>query len=146
MAPSFLSSTLTSFPICDEVTTVMNTNARHCTVTMITITINTYAGHCIINYNCKLKSINLLIVKNILYRVILQMEVIVGDFGIVVVPRDGADTERIMNHSSVLRKHKVTCYKGYLNHQSFKYLDLLEYYLCYLHNIIYCHWCSAEAN
>lgn len=36
-----------------------------------------------------------------------QMEVIVGDFGIVVVPRDGADTERIMNHSSVLRKHKV---------------------------------------
>lgn len=30
-----------------------------------------------------------------------------GDFGIVVVPRDGADTERIMNHSSVLRKHKV---------------------------------------
>ena len=36
-----------------------------------------------------------------------QMEVIVGDFGIVVVPRDGADTERIMNHSSVLRKHTV---------------------------------------
>lgn len=36
------------------------------------------------------------------------MEVIVGDFGIVVVPRDGADTERIMNHSSVLRKCKVT--------------------------------------
>ena len=35
------------------------------------------------------------------------MEVIVGDFGIVVVPRDGADTERIMNHSSVLRKHTV---------------------------------------
>uniref|UniRef100_A0A671PPU6 Nicotinamide/nicotinic acid mononucleotide adenylyltransferase 2 n=1 Tax=Sinocyclocheilus anshuiensis TaxID=1608454 RepID=A0A671PPU6_9TELE len=35
-----------------------------------------------------------------------NMEVIVGDFGIVVVPRDGADTERIMNHSSVLRKHK----------------------------------------
>ncbi|KAI2667704.1 Nicotinamide/nicotinic acid mononucleotide adenylyltransferase 2 [Labeo rohita] len=35
-----------------------------------------------------------------------DMEVIVGDFGIVVVPRDGADTERIMNHSSVLRKHK----------------------------------------
>jgi len=35
------------------------------------------------------------------------MEVIVGDFGIVVVPRDGVDTERIMNHSSVLRKHKV---------------------------------------
>ncbi len=38
------------------------------------------------------------------------MEVIVGDFGIVVVPRDGADTERIMNHSSVLRKHKVLLY------------------------------------
>lgn len=37
----------------------------------------------------------------------MQMEVIVGDFGIVVVPRDGTDTERIMNHSSVLRKHKV---------------------------------------
>uniref|UniRef100_A0A8C1ALV0 Nicotinamide/nicotinic acid mononucleotide adenylyltransferase 2 n=1 Tax=Cyprinus carpio carpio TaxID=630221 RepID=A0A8C1ALV0_CYPCA len=35
-----------------------------------------------------------------------DMEVIVEDFGIVVVPRDGADTERIMNHSSVLRKHK----------------------------------------
>lgn len=30
-----------------------------------------------------------------------------GDFGIVVVPRDGADTERIMNHSSILRKYKV---------------------------------------
>lgn len=30
-----------------------------------------------------------------------------GDFGMVVVPRDGADTERIMNHSSVLRKFKV---------------------------------------
>lgn len=36
-----------------------------------------------------------------------QMQVIVGDFGIVVVPRDGADTERIMNHSSILRKYKV---------------------------------------
>lgn len=36
-----------------------------------------------------------------------QMEVIVGDFGMVVVPRDGADTERIMNQSSVLRKNKV---------------------------------------
>ncbi|CAB1326184.1 unnamed protein product [Coregonus sp. 'balchen'] len=35
-----------------------------------------------------------------------DMEVIVGDFGIVVVPRDGVDTERIMNHSSVLRKYK----------------------------------------
>eukprot|EP00064_Thunnus_orientalis_P026318 superscaffoldBa00016271_g26818 len=34
------------------------------------------------------------------------MQVIVGDFGIVVVPRDGADTERIMNHSSILRKYK----------------------------------------
>lgn len=39
--------------------------------------------------------------------VCFQMEVIVGDFGIVVVPRDGADTERIMNHSSILRKYKV---------------------------------------
>lgn len=37
----------------------------------------------------------------------LQMEVIVGDFGMVVVPRDGADTERIMKQSSVLRKHQV---------------------------------------
>lgn len=36
------------------------------------------------------------------------MEVIVGDFGMVVVPRDGADTERIMNHSSILRKYKVS--------------------------------------
>ncbi|XP_020671041.1 nicotinamide/nicotinic acid mononucleotide adenylyltransferase 2 [Pogona vitticeps] len=35
-----------------------------------------------------------------------DMEVIVGDFGIVVVPRDGADTDRIMNHSSILRKYK----------------------------------------
>uniref|UniRef100_A0A8C5GYQ6 Nicotinamide-nucleotide adenylyltransferase n=1 Tax=Gouania willdenowi TaxID=441366 RepID=A0A8C5GYQ6_GOUWI len=35
-----------------------------------------------------------------------DMEVIVGDFGIVVVPRDGADTEKIMNHSSILRKYK----------------------------------------
>ncbi|RLW06023.1 hypothetical protein DV515_00005028 [Chloebia gouldiae] len=34
------------------------------------------------------------------------MEVIVGEFGIVVVPRDGADPERIMNHSSILRKYK----------------------------------------
>ena len=38
----------------------------------------------------------------------LQMEVIVGDFGIVVVPRDAADTDRIMNHSSILRKYKVS--------------------------------------
>lgn len=37
-----------------------------------------------------------------------QMEVIVGDFGIVVVPRDAADTDRIMNHSSILRKYKVS--------------------------------------
>lgn len=36
-----------------------------------------------------------------------QMEVIVGDFGMVVVPRDGVDVERIMNQSSVLRKNKV---------------------------------------
>ncbi|XP_061549868.1 nicotinamide/nicotinic acid mononucleotide adenylyltransferase 2 [Phycodurus eques] len=35
-----------------------------------------------------------------------DMEVIVGDFGMVVVPRDGADTERIMKQSSVLRNHK----------------------------------------
>lgn len=38
---------------------------------------------------------------------LFQMEVIVGDFGIVVVPRDGADTEKILNHSSILRKYKV---------------------------------------
>ncbi|KAF2984596.1 hypothetical protein EK904_003542 [Melospiza melodia maxima] len=37
---------------------------------------------------------------------LLWMEVIVGEFGIVVVPRDGADPERIMNHSSILRKYK----------------------------------------
>uniref|UniRef100_A0A8B9LQ32 Nicotinamide/nicotinic acid mononucleotide adenylyltransferase 2 n=1 Tax=Astyanax mexicanus TaxID=7994 RepID=A0A8B9LQ32_ASTMX len=50
--------------------------------------------------------------------VCLQMKVIVGDFGIVVVPRDGADTERIMNHSSVLRKHKdnIIVTKDDLNH------------------------------
>ncbi|KAK2543312.1 Nmnat2 [Columba livia] len=35
-----------------------------------------------------------------------DMEVIVGEFGIVVVPRDGADPDRIMNHSSILRKYK----------------------------------------
>uniref|UniRef100_A0A673J6E7 Nicotinamide-nucleotide adenylyltransferase n=1 Tax=Sinocyclocheilus rhinocerous TaxID=307959 RepID=A0A673J6E7_9TELE len=47
-----------------------------------------------------------------------NMEVIVGDFGIVVVPRDGADTERIMNHSSVLRKHKdnITVVKDEIDH------------------------------
>nr|ADO27934.1 nicotinamide mononucleotide adenylyltransferase 2 [Ictalurus furcatus] len=47
-----------------------------------------------------------------------DMEVIVGDFGIVAVPRDGADTERIMNHSSVLRKHKdnITVVKDDMNH------------------------------
>lgn len=38
---------------------------------------------------------------------LFQMEVIVGDFGMVVVPRDGVDVERIMNQSSVLRKNKV---------------------------------------
>lgn len=30
-----------------------------------------------------------------------------GDFGIVVVPRDGADTNKIINHSAVLRQYKV---------------------------------------
>ncbi|XP_070602398.1 nicotinamide/nicotinic acid mononucleotide adenylyltransferase 2 isoform X2 [Erythrolamprus reginae] len=47
-----------------------------------------------------------------------DMEVIVGDFGIVVVPRDGADTERIMNHSSVLRKYKnnILVVKDDVNH------------------------------
>ncbi|KAM8839111.1 nicotinamide/nicotinic acid mononucleotide adenylyltransferase 2 [Synchiropus splendidus] len=47
-----------------------------------------------------------------------DMEVIVGDFGMVVVPRDGADTERIMNHSSVLRKHKdnIIVVKEDINH------------------------------
>ncbi|KAF0046437.1 hypothetical protein F2P81_000070 [Scophthalmus maximus] len=47
-----------------------------------------------------------------------DMEVIVGDFGIVVVPRDGADTERIMNHSSVLRRFKdnITVVKDEANH------------------------------
>ena len=42
------------------------------------------------------------------------MEVIVGEFGIVVVPRDGADPDRIMNHSSILRKYKVSgCQHGW---------------------------------
>lgn len=63
------------------------------------------------------------------------MEVIVGDFGIVVVPRDGVDTERIMNHSSVLRKHKVKCYKSYLNHQKFfNHSEFLEYYFTIIFN------------
>lgn len=44
-----------------------------------------------------------------------QMEVIVSDFGMVVVPRDGADTERIMNQSSILRKFKVR-HKGQPSH------------------------------
>ncbi|KAH0618290.1 hypothetical protein JD844_017346, partial [Phrynosoma platyrhinos] len=47
-----------------------------------------------------------------------DMEVIVGDFGIVVVPRDGADTDRIMNHSSILRKYKnnILVVKDDVNH------------------------------
>ncbi|PWA31088.1 hypothetical protein CCH79_00019987, partial [Gambusia affinis] len=47
-----------------------------------------------------------------------DMEVIVGDFGIVVVPRDGVDTERIMNHSSILRKYKdnIVVVKDATNH------------------------------
>ncbi|OCT82800.1 hypothetical protein XELAEV_18025334mg [Xenopus laevis] len=35
-----------------------------------------------------------------------DMEVIVGDFGIVVVPRDSVEPEQIINHSSLLRKYK----------------------------------------
>ncbi|KAF6075323.1 nicotinamide nucleotide adenylyltransferase 2 [Phyllostomus discolor] len=47
-----------------------------------------------------------------------DMEVIVGDFGIVVVPRDAADTDRIMNHSSILRKYKnnILVVKDDVNH------------------------------
>ncbi|KAF6075319.1 nicotinamide nucleotide adenylyltransferase 2 [Phyllostomus discolor] len=47
-----------------------------------------------------------------------EMEVIVGDFGIVVVPRDAADTDRIMNHSSILRKYKnnILVVKDDVNH------------------------------
>ncbi|XP_047445336.1 nicotinamide/nicotinic acid mononucleotide adenylyltransferase 2-like [Mugil cephalus] len=47
-----------------------------------------------------------------------DMEVIVGDFGIVVVPRDGVDTEKIMNHSSILRKFKenIIVVKDATNH------------------------------
>ncbi|KAB0341633.1 hypothetical protein FD754_018559, partial [Muntiacus muntjak] len=47
-----------------------------------------------------------------------NMEVIVGDFGIVVVPRDAADTDRIMNHSSILRKYKnnIMVVKDDINH------------------------------
>ncbi|KAG2461580.1 NCF2 factor, partial [Polypterus senegalus] len=46
------------------------------------------------------------------------MEVIVGDFGIVVVPRDNTDTDRIINHSSVLRKYKdnIIVVKDDMNH------------------------------
>ncbi|XP_018609071.1 nicotinamide/nicotinic acid mononucleotide adenylyltransferase 2 [Scleropages formosus] len=49
---------------------------------------------------------------------ITDMEVIVGDFGIVVVPRDGTDTERIINYSSVLRKYKdnIIVVKDDINH------------------------------
>uniref|UniRef100_A0A5F9CW47 Nicotinamide/nicotinic acid mononucleotide adenylyltransferase 2 n=1 Tax=Oryctolagus cuniculus TaxID=9986 RepID=A0A5F9CW47_RABIT len=47
-----------------------------------------------------------------------DMEVIVGDFGIVVVPRDAADTDRIMNHSSILRKYRsnILVVKDDVNH------------------------------
>uniref|UniRef100_A0A5F9CMP6 Nicotinamide/nicotinic acid mononucleotide adenylyltransferase 2 n=1 Tax=Oryctolagus cuniculus TaxID=9986 RepID=A0A5F9CMP6_RABIT len=45
-----------------------------------------------------------------------DMEVIVGDFGIVVVPRDAADTDRIMNHSSILRKYRVRVRPGPAGH------------------------------
>lgn len=47
-----------------------------------------------------------------------DMEVIVGDFGIVVVPRDAADTDRIMNHSSILRKYRnnIMVVKDDINH------------------------------
>ncbi|XP_038649432.1 nicotinamide/nicotinic acid mononucleotide adenylyltransferase 2 [Scyliorhinus canicula] len=55
-------------------------------------------------------------------KVILQhtelMEVIVGDFGIVVVPRERVDTDRIMNQSSLLRKYKdnILAVKDDTNH------------------------------
>lgn len=47
-----------------------------------------------------------------------QVEVIVGDFGIVVVPRDNVDTDRILNHSSMLRKYKdnILAVKDDTNH------------------------------
>ncbi|XP_023674846.1 nicotinamide/nicotinic acid mononucleotide adenylyltransferase 2 [Paramormyrops kingsleyae] len=47
-----------------------------------------------------------------------DMDVIVGDFGIVVVPRNGTDTESIMNHSPVLRKYKdnIIVVKDDINH------------------------------
>ncbi|XP_059840467.1 nicotinamide/nicotinic acid mononucleotide adenylyltransferase 2 [Mobula hypostoma] len=47
-----------------------------------------------------------------------DVEVIVGDFGIVVVPRDSVDTDRILNHSSILRKYKdnILAVKDDTNH------------------------------
>ncbi|XP_069798459.1 nicotinamide/nicotinic acid mononucleotide adenylyltransferase 2 [Narcine bancroftii] len=48
----------------------------------------------------------------------VDVEVIVGDFGIVVVPRDSVDTDRILNHSSLLRKYKdnILAVKDDINH------------------------------
>lgn len=62
-----------------------------------------------------------------------QMEVIVGDFGIVVVPRDGADTERIMNHSSILRKYKVRPQYSNSNFYSVGGGNVLVQYLISVH-------------
>ncbi|XP_048395396.1 nicotinamide/nicotinic acid mononucleotide adenylyltransferase 2 isoform X1 [Stegostoma tigrinum] len=47
-----------------------------------------------------------------------DMEMIVGDFGIVVVPRDNVDTDRILNQSSLLRKYKdnILAVKDDTNH------------------------------
>ncbi|XP_048458367.1 nicotinamide/nicotinic acid mononucleotide adenylyltransferase 2 isoform X1 [Rhincodon typus] len=47
-----------------------------------------------------------------------DMEMIVGDFGIVVVPRDNVDSDRILNQSSLLRKYKdnILAVKDDTNH------------------------------
>ncbi|KAI5103911.1 nicotinamide/nicotinic acid mononucleotide adenylyltransferase 2, partial [Silurus meridionalis] len=74
--------------------------------------------HCIKYMTFQVVKHSVLGCKPFSFFLFLQMEVIVGDFGIVVVPRDGTDTERIMNHSSVLRKHKgnIIVVKDDMNH------------------------------
>lgn len=89
---------------------------------LISVTHCRRCGHCVDDNLSKL--VRLMTVKSKHVRsgyyemdlcgMFFQMEVIVGDFGIVVVPRDGVDTERIMNHSSVLRKHKVKAVRSWL--------------------------------
>uniref|UniRef100_A0A8C3HQK3 Nicotinamide nucleotide adenylyltransferase 2 n=1 Tax=Chrysemys picta bellii TaxID=8478 RepID=A0A8C3HQK3_CHRPI len=67
-----------------------------------------------------------------------DMEVIVGDFGIVVVPRDGTDTDRIMNHSSILRKYKVSNFAQHRHslHRGWDWVRLA--WLCLPPPVSYC--------